>query len=39
MFELSEDHELFRKVVREFAEAEVAPHIAEWDRDHRFPVS
>ena len=38
MFELSEDHELFRKVVREFAEAEVAPHIAEWDRDHRFPV-
>ena len=38
MFELSEDHELFRKVVREFAEAEVAPHIAEWDRDHHFPV-
>jgi alkylation response protein AidB-like acyl-CoA dehydrogenase len=38
MFELSEDHELFRKVVREFAEAEVAPHIAEWDRNHRFPV-
>lgn len=38
MFELSEDHELFRKVVREFAEAEVAPHVAEWDRDHRFPV-
>jgi short-chain 2-methylacyl-CoA dehydrogenase len=38
MFELSEDHELFRKVVREFAEAEVAPHIADWDRDHHFPV-
>jgi short-chain 2-methylacyl-CoA dehydrogenase len=38
MFELSEDHELFRKVVREFAQAEVAPHIADWDRDHHFPV-
>ena len=38
MFELSEDHETFRKVVREFAEAEVAPHVAEWDRDHHFPV-
>jgi short-chain 2-methylacyl-CoA dehydrogenase len=38
MFELSEDHELFRKVVRDFAEAEIAPHVAEWDREHRFPV-
>jgi short-chain 2-methylacyl-CoA dehydrogenase len=38
MFELSEDHELFRKVVRDFAQAEVAPHCAEWDREHRFPV-
>jgi len=24
--------------VREFAEAEVAPHIAQWDREHHFPV-
>lgn len=37
-FELSEDHETFRKVVREFAEQEVAPHVAEWDRNHHFPV-
>jgi short-chain 2-methylacyl-CoA dehydrogenase len=37
-FELSEDHELFRKVVRDFAEAEVAPHVAQWDREHHFPV-
>ncbi|MGZ4745388.1 MAG: acyl-CoA dehydrogenase family protein, partial [Oryzihumus sp.] len=37
MFELSKDHEDFRAVVREFAEAEVAPHIAQWDRDHYFP--
>src|SRR3982074_2383620 len=37
-FELSQDHELFRKVVRDFAEAEVAPHVAKWDRDHYFPT-
>jgi alkylation response protein AidB-like acyl-CoA dehydrogenase len=37
-FELSADHEVFRKVVREFAESEVAPHVAQWDRDHYFPV-
>lgn len=38
MFELSKDHEDFRAVVREFATAEVAPHIAGWDREHHFPV-
>jgi len=38
MFELSKDHEDFRAVVREFAEAEVAPHIARWDREEHFPV-
>ncbi len=38
MFELSEDHELFRKVVRDFAEQEIAPHVAQWDREHHFPV-
>ena len=27
-FELSEDHETFRKVVRDFAEGEIAPHVA-----------
>jgi short-chain 2-methylacyl-CoA dehydrogenase len=38
MFELSDDHETFRKVVRDFAEREIAPHVAAWDRDHHFPV-
>jgi alkylation response protein AidB-like acyl-CoA dehydrogenase len=38
MFELSQDHETFRKVVRDFAEKEVAPHVARWDREHHFPV-
>ncbi len=38
MFELSEDHEAFRKVVRDFAERELAPHVAAWDEEHHFPV-
>jgi short-chain 2-methylacyl-CoA dehydrogenase len=38
VFELSKEHEDFRAVVREFAHAEVAPNIAEWDRDAYFPV-
>src|SRR3954468_13650760 len=38
MFELSEDHEQFRKVVRDFAEHEIAPHLTQWHRDHYFPV-
>jgi butyryl-CoA dehydrogenase len=37
-FELSEEQEAFRKVVREFAEAEIAPQAEEWDRTHHFPV-
>ncbi len=38
MFELSREHEAFRKVVREFASSEVEPHVAQWDRDSHFPV-
>src|SRR4051812_13891481 len=37
-FELSREHEEFRRVVRDFAEAEIAPHAARWDREHHFPV-
>jgi short/branched chain acyl-CoA dehydrogenase len=37
-FELSREHEEFRRVVREFAEGEIAPHAAQWDRDHHFPA-
>jgi len=37
-FELSAEHETFRKVIREFAEAEIAPHAARWNREHHFPV-
>ncbi|HEV7192640.1 MAG TPA: acyl-CoA dehydrogenase family protein [Jatrophihabitantaceae bacterium] len=38
MYELSPEHEAFRGVVREFAEAEIAPHVAQWDRDHHLPT-
>jgi alkylation response protein AidB-like acyl-CoA dehydrogenase len=37
-FELSGEHEAFRRVVRDFADREIAPHVAQWDRDHHFPV-
>jgi butyryl-CoA dehydrogenase len=37
-FELTDEQELIREAVREFAEAEVAPIAAELDRDHRFPT-
>ena len=38
LFELSDEHETFRKVVRDFAEREIAPHVAQWDAEHHFPV-
>src|SRR3954451_23722903 len=37
-FELSDEHEAFRRTVREFAQDAVAPHVAEWDKAHHFPV-
>ncbi|MBA2560170.1 MAG: acyl-CoA dehydrogenase family protein [Propionibacteriales bacterium] len=37
-FELSDEHEDFRSSVREFAEAEIAPYAARWDKEHTFPV-
>lgn len=37
-FELSREHEDFRRVVRSFAAERIAPHVAQWDKDHHFPV-
>ncbi len=37
-FELTREHEEFRRTVRDFAEAEIGPHVARWDREHHFPV-
>jgi alkylation response protein AidB-like acyl-CoA dehydrogenase len=31
------DHELLRRTVREFAEAEMRPHVREWDEKQGFP--
>jgi alkylation response protein AidB-like acyl-CoA dehydrogenase len=36
--EFSEEQEAFRKVVRDFAEAEIGPFDGEWDEQHTFPV-
>jgi short/branched chain acyl-CoA dehydrogenase len=37
--ELSEEQRALRETVREFAEAEIAPHAAQWDRAASFPAS
>jgi short/branched chain acyl-CoA dehydrogenase len=37
-FELSEEHEAFRAVVRDFARREIAPHAERWDREQVFPL-
>jgi short/branched chain acyl-CoA dehydrogenase len=36
-FDLSDDHELLRQTVRDFAEERIAPVAEELDREHRFP--
>lgn len=37
-FELTEDQQAFAETARQFAEQELAPYAAEWDRTHHFPV-
>jgi len=36
-FELTAEQREIQAVAREFADAEIAPHASEWDREHRFP--
>ncbi len=36
-FRLSEQQELLRKTIREFSEAEIRPHVREWDAAQHFP--
>ncbi|MBA3413558.1 MAG: acyl-CoA dehydrogenase [Actinobacteria bacterium] len=36
-FSLSDEHRAIQSLAREFAEAEIEPYAAEWDREHRFP--
>ncbi len=35
---LTEDQELLRRTVREFAESEIRPHVLAWDEAQRFPM-
>ena len=35
---LTEDQEILRRSVREFAEAEIRPHVLEWDEAQQFPM-
>src|SRR3989440_2989515 len=35
---LTEEQELLRRSVREFAETEIRPHVREWDQDQHFPT-
>jgi alkylation response protein AidB-like acyl-CoA dehydrogenase len=37
-FRLSEEQELLRRSVREFAESEIRPHVREWDEAQHFPL-
>ena len=37
-WELSDEHEAFRTVVRDFAQRELAPHDEQWDREQHFPL-
>jgi alkylation response protein AidB-like acyl-CoA dehydrogenase len=36
-FDFTEEQEAIRRTVREFAEAEIRPHVLEWDENQHFP--
>lgn len=38
-FRISAEHEQLRRAVREFARAEIAPHVLEWDEANEFPLA
>src|SRR5437763_14501318 len=38
-FRLTAEQQLLRRSVREFAEAEIRPHVREWDQAQQFPAS
>ena len=37
-FELTQEQQLLKRAVREFAEAEIRPHVLEWDEAQHFPT-
>ncbi|MBA3652174.1 MAG: acyl-CoA dehydrogenase family protein, partial [Chthoniobacterales bacterium] len=38
LFELDDEQKALQETIREFAESEIAPHAAEWDEHHTFPI-
>ncbi len=36
--QFTKEQDQFRAVVRDFADAEIAPHASQWDLDHEFPT-
>jgi alkylation response protein AidB-like acyl-CoA dehydrogenase len=36
-FQLTPDQQILQRSIREFAQAEIAPHVMEWDEAQRFP--
>ncbi len=36
---LSEDHQAVQDAVRQYVQAEIAPHAAAWDKSHQFPAA
>jgi alkylation response protein AidB-like acyl-CoA dehydrogenase len=37
-FRFTDEQDLLRRSVREFAETEIRPHVREWDREQHFPI-
>ena len=37
-FQLTEQQRMIRDAARDFAQKELAPHAAQWDRDEEFPA-
>ncbi|HXG67657.1 MAG TPA: acyl-CoA dehydrogenase family protein, partial [Blastocatellia bacterium] len=37
-FELNEEQQQIKQSIREFAEAELGPHVTEWDESQHFPI-
>ena len=37
-FGFTEEHHQLRKTIRAFTEAEMLPHVMEWDESQQFPV-
>jgi alkylation response protein AidB-like acyl-CoA dehydrogenase len=37
-FRLTDEQELLRRTIREFAETEIRPHVREWDESQHFPA-